>query len=118
MRQQSDESTSLTESPTFEQLPKPPSSYVIVEESPTSSDPEPYRSPSPCINIKTTRTSEIKQEIDLVIIQLPISVTLHEMKESAECPHVEPIRSPSPGKIEIRKEINPLLNQHPIIKLN
>ena len=56
--------TSLAKSPTFEQFQKPSSLDVKIEERPTSPDPEPYRSPTPCINIPTTRISDMKQEID------------------------------------------------------
>ena len=72
-------------------IAKSPSSDVQIAESPTSPDPEPPRSPTPCINIPTTRISEIKQEINTVIIQLPIAVTAHEMQERAESSHVESV---------------------------
>ena len=64
VRHRSDDCTSLAKSLTFEQFPKPPSSDVKIEESPTSSDPEPYWSLTPWINIPTMRKSEMKQEID------------------------------------------------------
>ena len=63
VRHRSDECMSLAKSPTFEQFPNPTSSDVKIEESPTYPDLELYRSPTPCINIPTSRISEMKQEI-------------------------------------------------------
>ena len=57
----------------------------------------------------------LKEKETSLIKQLQPIVKIERIDES---PHAEPVRSPSPEKNEIRKAIDPLLIQQPIIQLN